>query len=181
LQHLTPSARVADLLRHPFFSRSLRPTRGRPARPVVRLGENDCILWCGAVNSKGYGMAAHGSAHRQAYATFVGETPPGSEIHHMCRNKLCVNPDHLDCLTRDEHAALEGRPIKLDHEQVRAMLRDIVAGVPHGEIARRFDISRPYVSLVKFGHRWAPTVREFWREMGTDPVDARIVDAAKAA
>jgi len=47
-------------------------------------------------------------AHRLSYRLFVGPIPstPRHEIHHTCANPSCINPDHLRCLTRSEHARL---------------------------------------------------------------------------
>lgn len=38
-------------------------------------------------------------AHRYAWITLVGEIPAGLHIDHLCRNKVCVNPDHLEPVT----------------------------------------------------------------------------------
>jgi hypothetical protein len=42
-------------------------------------------------------------AHRVAYQYFVGEIPVGLEIDHVCRNRGCVNPEHLELVTRGEN------------------------------------------------------------------------------
>jgi hypothetical protein len=38
-------------------------------------------------------------AHRMAYELFKGPIPPGLQIDHLCRNTICVNPDHLEAVT----------------------------------------------------------------------------------
>lgn len=46
-------------------------------------------------------------AHRYAYRLWVGEIPDGMEVHHRCRNPLCVRPDHLEIVTPRRNAELE--------------------------------------------------------------------------
>lgn len=67
----------------------------------------DCWLWAGQLDNYGYGIRGRqGKAHRLAYEIFVGPIPDGHEIHHTCDVKSCVNPEHLEAITRAEHARL---------------------------------------------------------------------------
>lgn len=72
---------------------------------VLKL-ENGCWQWYGAC-SNGYGVfcenGIHIKAHRYAYETMVGAVPDGLELDHLCRNKRCVNPEHLEAVTRGEN------------------------------------------------------------------------------
>lgn len=58
-----------------------------------------CWHWLGGRNDGGYGQLMLNSgkyaAHRVAYTLLVGPVPPHLTIDHLCRNRLCVNPDHL--------------------------------------------------------------------------------------
>ena len=64
-----------------------------------------CWLWTGATQTRGYGSVGVGNgrtalAHRVAYQQTVGPIPDGMTIDHVCENKVCVNPDHLEVVTR---------------------------------------------------------------------------------
>lgn len=52
-------------------------------------------------------------AHRLSYELHKGEIPEGLEIDHLCRNRWCVNPDHLEAVTRRENIMRGDGPKKL--------------------------------------------------------------------
>ena len=69
-------------------------------------------------NSSGYPTALHGikthNVHRISYMIFIDDTiEKDIEVHHKCRNKLCVNPTHLQALTRAKHNSREIRQKKV--------------------------------------------------------------------
>lgn len=73
------------------------------------------MLWKGSViRATGYGQyrtETHNLlAHRVAYELFVGPIPEGHEIHHVCNNRLCVEPRHLVALTKHEHWRISDNP-----------------------------------------------------------------------
>lgn len=43
------------------------------------------------------------TATRVVWRIFVGVIPEGADLHHRCRHPWCVNPDHLEVLSRTEH------------------------------------------------------------------------------
>lgn len=67
-----------------------------------------CVIWTGALNSKGYPCFAVDGvsklAHRLAYEDTYGPILDGLTVDHLCRVKRCVNPDHLEAVTRRENA-----------------------------------------------------------------------------
>ncbi len=66
-----------------------------------------CWLWTGALDSDGYGNVNRSKksvgAHRYAYELLVGPIPAGMVLDHICRNRRCVNPAHLDPVTNREN------------------------------------------------------------------------------
>lgn len=66
----------------------------------------DCWVWTASATKNGYGkIGAPGDtgwllAHRVAYELTVGEIPHGLVLDHLCHNRRCVNPQHLEPVTQ---------------------------------------------------------------------------------
>ena len=84
-----------------------RPIRIRFMDKVAKT--DTCWLWTGAVSAGGYGRIGEASssrtlqAHRVAYELFVGRIPEGLHIDHLCSERRCVRPDHLEAVTQAEN------------------------------------------------------------------------------
>jgi hypothetical protein len=89
-----------------------RPALERFAEKIA-LTESGCIEWIGGLSDVGYGQfyvgmkanptTGKGYAHRWSYEYHVGPIPEGLHIDHLCRNRRCVNPEHLEPVTLAEN------------------------------------------------------------------------------
>lgn len=62
-----------------------------------------CWIWNGYVSEDGYGRLGKIVAHRMVYEERVGPVPDGLELDHLCRQRDCVNPAHLEPVTHAEN------------------------------------------------------------------------------
>lgn len=91
----------------------------KPIPPIIRMFDKftideGCWLWTASVNAGGYGRIGMPIgdknkdpwrvAHRVLWEYFNGPVPNGLELDHLCRNRRCVKPSHLEAITRQENA-----------------------------------------------------------------------------
>ena len=69
----------------------------------VDKAEDGCWNWLGYKSKTGYGRCGRVWAHRRAYELLIGAIPAGLEIDHLCRNRGCVNPGHMEVVTHQEN------------------------------------------------------------------------------
>ncbi len=114
-----------------------------------------CWRWTAHLDRKtGYGrLLVDGGmvgAHRIAYQLLVGPIPEGLDLDHLCRNKACVNPDHLEPVTQQENIR-RGKSAKVTWRRAREIRESSESNVA---IATRLGISDSVVSRIRSGKAW---------------------------
>lgn len=74
---------------------------------VNKAGAEECWPWVGGFDAYGYGSFNDGQktvkSHRFAYEQLIGNLSAGLSLDHLCRNRACVNPHHMEQVTRGEN------------------------------------------------------------------------------
>ena len=83
---------------------------------VVDAGyKTSCWLWSGPLRKDGYAHCSVGGkmmlVHRVAYELSIGPVSKTSDLDHLCRNRHCCNPDHLEPVTRRENIRRGGKGV----------------------------------------------------------------------
>jgi hypothetical protein len=103
---------------------------GRPAfvaekvfRKNFIISKDNCWEWKGQIHKgTGYGRFranwVNWLAHRFSYIFYKGNIPEGLIIHHICQNKKCVNPEHLEIVTLREHTFKKGSFAYKNHNAI---------------------------------------------------------------
>lgn len=118
-----------------------------------------CWVWVRSISTEGYGeLRVRGFttklAHRIFYVRFHGPIPPGLEPDHLCRNRACVHPGHLELVTRKTNAR-RGARAKLTEESAAEIRRRSEAGEDALALAGEFGVSRQTIYSVRSGIVWA--------------------------
>lgn len=73
----------------------------------VFIQDDNCWRWTSSINYSGYAHFWYKGqvrrAHRVIYEHYFGEIVVGFELDHKCKNRWCVNPDHLEEVTHKEN------------------------------------------------------------------------------
>lgn len=98
----------------------------RKCKHVETGHKSACWIWCGRVDSEGYGEAKYNGAkrftHRIGYARKHGNAPARRHIDHLCSQRACMNPAHLQALQPSEHNEKSGNsdssPVQVNRQNI---------------------------------------------------------------
>jgi hypothetical protein len=120
----------------------------------------DCWVWIGPLN-RGYGMVSYlgetRRAHRIAYELQHGPIADGLVLDHLCRNRACVRPEHLEAV-RQATNAQRGEQARITMDDAREIRARIVAGELQGSIAEDYAVSIHTIHWIAEDIMW----REDW-------------------
>lgn len=92
------------------MSAPFRPVNERIAEKIEERDggfSTPCWFWTGYINRLGYAVLSiqdrPNYVHRLSYQIHIGKIPEGLELDHLCRNRSCVNPSHLEPVTNREN------------------------------------------------------------------------------
>lgn len=117
--------------------------------------DSNCWVWQRRLSPKGYPGAVGRSgravsAYRAYYEDKHGPLPGGMTLDHLCRNRACVNPDHLEPVTNAENVR-RGKSTKLDWGKVRFIR---ASDLSDAALARRFGVSTYCIWAIRHGRTW---------------------------
>lgn len=129
-----------------------------PYREVDGGYSSDC--WetdKGTLNEGGYRTASfngvHWPIHRWTYTQKFGPIPEGLDLDHLCRNRWCCNPDHLEAVTPAVNTR-RGAIAKLRPEDV-AEIRSLAGTMSYRLLGERFGISASHAFHICKGNHWS--------------------------
>ena len=155
---LAPIAAQTDNRRGWVRGQPIRWIKGhenRPNCPYYTVDETTgCWNWNWMRDTGGYGRLHDKPAHRVIYEQMVGPIPDGLHLDHLCRNRGCVNPAHLEPVTCAENVH-RGTLTKLTAPQV-ANIRALYATGKYRQVdlARQFGVTQCHISKLVLRQAW---------------------------
>ena len=125
--------------------------------PYIVDADTGCWVWQWSIDSWGYGRLNRDGesphAHRAYYERLVGPIPEGLQLDHLCRNRACVNPAHLEPVTPMENVRRSSLS-KLSLPLATQIRNAVESGVSQKQTARLFGVSVVTINDIVRNLRW---------------------------
>lgn len=119
--------------------------------------QTGCWIWQRSKDTAGYGLIGIKGrlekAHRHYYKKIKEEIPEGLQLDHLCRNRDCVNPDHLEVVTNAENQR-RGARAKLSYEKVELIKELRLSGESARFIGNKFGVCHGTILKASKGISW---------------------------
>lgn len=147
-----------------FCSSSCR-VKGLSLRAIHKMftrfsidGITGCWNWQGPLNKGGYAISPVTKGlskvvHRSIFILLIGDVPMDKQLDHLCRNRKCVNPYHLEIVSQKENVR-RGLSAKLSYTIVKNIHSLYKKGLKQIDIANMFNINQSQISRVLNNKRW---------------------------
>lgn len=116
-----------------------------------------CWEWKRSLTSKGYGHLTINNkqilAHRFLYEQQYGPIPEGYELDHLCGNKACINPLHLEPVSHAENCR-RGPRAKLTWNIVKDIRDSLSSGIPRNQLAEKYEVDISTIRNIANNKAW---------------------------
>jgi hypothetical protein len=103
MNQITKILRLSESLKREKKLRFRAPAIVRFAKKIEVDSETLCWNWVASLNNAGYGNFNQTSAHRFIYEFVFGSIRAKWQLDHLCRNRRCCNPNHLEMVCASEN------------------------------------------------------------------------------
>lgn len=128
----------------------------------------DCWNWTGIKNTRGYAEFKlnnkYVKAYRYSYELLIGDIPQGLTIDHLCRNRACVNPKHLDPVSLRENILRGNNPTAINFRKKVCLRGHVLKGknikIKIAENGSKYRLCQPCSRILKKNYREREKVKK---------------------